>query len=188
MNARSGLSLFELLIALALLALIAVGLSGSLNFAVLVYSRAHIDPEIATHAAMKARVRSWLISAAPPSSITAYPTEFAGEPTRLEFTTTHTKGFAKDAAALRVSLESVSSALILTVSEIDDGGATVTTHNVTAANGMDLVFSYYDTQTEQQTWNDSWNDPSRLPDLIKIDTQDERISDWHAFIVRPVLR
>ncbi|WP_037317595.1 prepilin-type N-terminal cleavage/methylation domain-containing protein [Ruegeria halocynthiae] len=187
MNARSGLSLFELLIALALLALIAVGLSGSLSFAVSVYDRARLDPKQSAQVALKARLRSWLSNANSPSGITPYPIEFVGEANRLEFTTTHTKGFAPEAAALRVLVENDADNLMMTIAEMDDDGTVLTIHSATVAEGINPVFSYFEAHPDDPAWGGTWSDVARLPTLVRIESANGDAVNWNTFVARPLL-
>lgn len=187
MNARSGLSLFELLIALALLALIAVGLAGAVSFAVSVYDRARLDPEHHEQIALKTRLRSWLSNASPPSGITPYPVEFVGEARRVEFTTTHSKEFASEAAALRVLVENDAGNLVVIASEMSDDGDILAVHTATLATGIDPMFSYFDAQSENPAWGAEWANAARLPDLVRIESTKGDPSNWHTLIVRPLL-
>ncbi|WP_170328190.1 prepilin-type N-terminal cleavage/methylation domain-containing protein [Ruegeria arenilitoris] len=187
MNARSGLSLFELLIALALLALIAVGLTGAVSFAVSVYDRARLDPEHYEQIALKTRLRSWLSNASPASGITPYPVNFVGEVRRLEFTTTHSKGFASEAAALRVLVENNAGNLVVIASGMDDDGDLLAVHTATIATGIDPVFSYFDAQSENPAWAAEWVNVARLPDLVRIESTKGAPSNWHTLIVKPLL-
>lgn len=188
MNARSGLSLFELLIALALLALIAVGLSGALSFAVAVYDRAHLDPKQYEQIALKARLRSWLSNATPPTGIAPYPVDFFGAATRLEFTTTYAKGFAPNAAALRVLVEIDGSDLLITITEMDDDGQTLAAHKGIVAQGINPKFSFFEARTDERVWDETWSDASKLPDLVRIEATRNDNANWHTFIVRPLLK
>lgn len=184
MNARSGLSLFELLIALALLALIAVGLSGALRFAVAVHDRARMDPQQYEQVALKARLRSWLANATPPTGIAPYPVEFVGAATRLEFTTTYAKGFAPDAAALRVLVESDGGDLLMTITEMDDDGETLVAHTEIVAQDINPEFSFFEAQSDRPVWVGTWSNASRLPDLLRIAGTQTVDVDWYPFIVK----
>ncbi|WP_170574693.1 prepilin-type N-terminal cleavage/methylation domain-containing protein [Ruegeria atlantica] len=188
MNARSGLSLFELLIALALLALIAIGLSGALSFAVAVYDRVRLDPQQYEQVALKARLRSWLANATPPTGIAPYPVEFVGAATRLEFTTTHAKGFALEAAALRVLVESDGGDLLITITEMDDDGETLATHTEIVAQDISPALSFFDSHLDDSAWGGTWSDASRLPDLVRIQATKNDNANWHTFIVKPLLK
>ncbi|MES0863744.1 prepilin-type N-terminal cleavage/methylation domain-containing protein [Ruegeria sp. SCPT10] len=187
MNARSGLSLLELLIALALLALIATGLSGALSFAVSVYDRARPDTFQSDQIALKTRLRSWLSNASSPSEVTPYPVSFVGTTEQLEFTTTQTKGFASEAAALRVLVENAFGDLVVTVSEMDDEGNVFSVHAGIVAVYVDPVFSYYDHRASELVWDEDWSDPARLPDLVRIVAKNGNDQKWSTFVVKLIL-
>ncbi|MDA7966152.1 prepilin-type N-terminal cleavage/methylation domain-containing protein [Ruegeria sp.] len=187
MNTRSGLSLFELLIALALLALIAVGLSGALGFAIAVYDRARLDPEQSERVALTARLRSWLTNAAPPAGIAPYPIDFIGDEKRLEFTTIHSKGFAPEAAALRILVENDAGNLVGTISEMNDDGEVSVVHTVIIAHDINPTFSYFEVDPDDPSWSGTWSDVARLPDLVRIEGAKGDAAAWHTFIVKPLL-
>ena len=84
---RAGLGLLEVLISLALLALIAGGLSGALGLGLRLNERSQAAVAEQDELALRARLRHWLMTAIPPERITHVPAVFEGAPDVVTFTT-----------------------------------------------------------------------------------------------------
>ena len=187
-GSRSGLSLFELLIAMALLALIAAGLTGSIGLGIRLNDRT--EDVAALHEPLAARriLRQLLQSALPPSRITPFDNRFDGGPQSLSFTTLGGKSLAPDAAALRVSVRLEGQALLLVIEAVDDLGGlspVVDTSLVSAANGVEILF--LDRAADPPAWTDRWEDEDRLPSLVSIRAEPGSQPDWPEFTVAPLL-
>ena len=188
MNARSGLSLFELLVALALLALITAGLAGALGMAVRVWDRAAGLYALSEEIALRGRLRSWLEQATPPTRLTPFPAGLTGSADGLSFVTLAETPFAPDAAALRVTVSREGDRLTLLAETLDDEGTTLSRIEGPLARGIAPRFAYYDDMAQPPAWRDSWENTDTLPALVRITAEEGSTPDWPDFVVRPVLR
>ncbi|MEQ6204729.1 prepilin-type N-terminal cleavage/methylation domain-containing protein [Sulfitobacter sp. HNIBRBA2951] len=184
MNSRSGLSLFELLVALALLAMIATGLAGALGLAVSVWDRSATISASAEEIALRSRLRIWTRQAIPPSRLTPIPAQFVGHTDGFSFFTLSETPFAPDAAALRVSVTTSGTQILMTAQSIDDEGAEVSRVEGILATGISPRLSYYSDTASPPGWQDTWEDTSRLPTLVRIEAPDGSAPDWPDFVVR----
>jgi len=186
---RSGLSLFELLIALALLALLTAGLAAALNIGTSLYSRTANIGALAEEIAMRSRLRRWLSAATPPAVLAPFPTAFGGNLSAFEFITLVDTPFAPEAAALHVSVAFLGKSLTLTATTIGDDGESLTRYEHILARDIEQVeIAYFDALAEPPVWQDHWNDTTRLPDLVRITAAPGSTPEWPEFTVRPQLR
>lgn len=180
---KTGLTLMELLVALALVAVIAGALASSTRFGVQLLSRTSAlqknDPAIA----MRLRLRQWLRSAVSPSRITTFPASFSGDATEMTFTTLAPAPFAKNSAALRITLVSELQELRLRVMEMDDTGNSLQQHDrLLADNVQDAQIRYFDAQTGE--WYTKWPNPEQLPMLVMVTVAPSSEPDWPDFVVK----
>ncbi len=183
MTPRAGLSILELLIALAVLALIAAGLSGALGLGVQVWDRSRSLQNTETPIILRHRLRNWIEQAAPPTRLTKFATDFTGGPDHLRFVTFSQTPFAPNAAALRVRLGADDGMLRLSYDELDDEGATLATHDFAMADADFIRFRYFDIDDRETGWQDSWTASHKLPDLVQIEAGDAPRLDWPVLIV-----
>ncbi|MCW3783537.1 prepilin-type N-terminal cleavage/methylation domain-containing protein [Defluviimonas salinarum] len=182
----AGLSLLELLVALALLALVAGGLASSLRLGILAYERSRATGPTAAGLALRVRLRDWLAQVVPPHQLLPYPAGFEGRADRLSFITLAPTPFMPDAAALRVEVRLNGSDLTLSASGLDDDGIALDTHSgILTANAGQAAFGYYD--RTQGLWLSDWTDGSRLPDLVRLEVPPGSDPDWPVLVVRPLL-
>jgi len=184
MTSRSGLSLFELLVALALLALIATGLAGALGMAVNVWDRSANLVASAEEVALRSRLRIWLRNATPPTRLTPFPAKFIGSPDGLSFVTLSDTPFSPEAAALRVTVTASGRSLSLTAQSIDDEGATISNIEGILAEDISPRFSYYAPDTDPPDWQDTWENTAHLPALVRIEAPEGSVPEWPDFVVR----
>lgn len=189
MTPRAGLSLFELLIALALLALLTVGLGAALNIGAQLYMRTAALGSSAEEIALRTRLRLWLAEATPPGQLLPFPVGFLGEPTEMRFTTLAETPFAPDAAGLSVTVSAEDGSLRLVAETLSDDGDVIASFDLVLASEVsDLRISYFDALTEPPGWRDRWDDRARLPDLVRIEAAPGSTPPWPEFTVRPRLR
>ncbi len=189
---RAGLSLFELLMSLALLAAISTALAASLGLSIRVNDRAQTLGTSETPVIARLHLRRYLRLAAPPVMIAPFDTGFSGTATDMHFTTLAPAGFAPDAAALRVHVAVDGSALFMHVDLIGDDGASFDRLTLPLGKEMhDLQLAYFNpgalpsdgTATWQSTWS---NDAPSLPTAVRI-TASQSMPDWPDFIARLTL-
>ncbi len=184
-SARAGLSLFELLISLALLALIAAALSGSLSLGLRLYERADRNVPGLDALTLRLQLRHWLDRAAPPHLLTPFPAGFDGGPEQLTFTTLAETPFAPNAAALRVKLTLQESTMLLTATALDHGGKSLgswTRDLATEATGLNI--RYYQPDDLKGQWLSTWLPGTGLPALVRIELDPGSTPDWPEFTQR----
>lgn len=184
---RHGLSLLELLVALALLALIAGGLVGAFGVGTQVFDRARSLGAHQDELAARRQLRSAVVQALPPTRITPFPNSFQGAPDRLQFVTLKDAPYAPDAAAMRFDVVWSGDVLALTVQTLDDTGATRQEWVHTLSSGVqDVSFEFLDTVSDVPEWKPFWSDRADLPTLVRI-TGNGGTPRWVEFTVAPRL-
>lgn len=186
MNSRAGLSLFELLVSLALLAMISAGLAGALGMTIRTHDRATAIPDSSVESIAKARLRLWLGNALPPTRLASFQTSFDGAPKQFEFTTLAKKGFAPEAAALRITVKSESGVLSLSVTTLDDDGAALATIGHDLFMGEVFEFEYFDSAAALPVWVPIWQSTAGLPAMVRIAVPEARKTVWPDFTVQLV--
>lgn len=183
---RAGLSLFELLLSLALLALIAAALSASLSLGLRLYERADRSAPELDALTLRLQLRHWLDRAAPPHLLTPVPIDFEGAPDRLEFTTLAETPFAPEAAALRIGIALQDTALHMTVTALDhDGEELDHWHRDLAIEAAGLRIRYYQPGEPTGQWLDSWPPGTALPALVRLELAPGSTPDWPELSQRP---
>lgn len=182
---RQGLSLLELLIALALLAVISAALATTTNFGVQLLNRTELLNSRDTEIALRIRLRRWIERAVGPELLVDYPTTLYGNKVGIQFVTFASAPFAPDSAALRVNVTTTTGTITLQVDELDDDGATLNSHTRIIATELSGVsFGYYSIDPDDQGWRSTWRDESRLPALIRITADQRNDHTWPTFIVK----
>lgn len=184
MNGRKGFTLLELLVALALLALIGVGLAGALQLGTKTYVRSQSLGTNALEIAARAQLRRLLVTATPPNLLTPFPKEFSGTQTSLSFVTLAPLGFARHAAGMRVDISNVERELTMLITLFDDAGTTMESLSYTLASQIDgLAFRYFTGNPETGEWRDDWVDTASLPQLVSITSDAGSSPYWPEFSV-----
>ena len=184
---RSGLSLLELLISLGLLAIITGGIASAMGLGVRLYDRSTTLAATQNLIAHRIRLRALLTAALPPSQIAPFDVSFGGTSTGFAFTTLAARGMAPDAAALRITVTATTDLALAIVALSDDGAETKVTETQLATHISDIRFSYFDETTAPGTWLADWQDPTRLPALVRITAAPGSTPDWPEFTVNPRL-
>lgn len=127
MKFNKGLSVLELLIGLAVLALIAGGLSGAMGFGAKVWDRSRGLGASEEALVLRQRLRTWLTQANPPSNLTVFRAGFVGDTQSLRFVTFSQTPFAPEAAALRVHILRQGQSLMLNFEQLGDKGEVLAT-------------------------------------------------------------
>lgn len=185
---RSGLSLFEMLIALALLALIAAGLAGALSLGVRLSDRSTTLDKFANEITLRLKLRTWLEVASVPQKGSPFPQGFNGSTNAFSFLTFSETPFAPNAAAMHIRVWGQKPALFLQVSTLDDDGKVIDQFEELLADRVEnLLVQYYDTRATPPGWQYAWTDQTRLPDLVRIQMDRGSLPDWPEFTVKPRL-
>jgi hypothetical protein len=188
MNSRAGLSLLELLLALALLAVIGASLVSSVGLGIRLSDRVTVLSEQHEPLAARRLLRSLLNTALPPERIVPFDHAFLGQADSFSFVTLNGRNIAPTAAALRVTVRREPEALILTIAALMDGGDEKVVLELPLARETTFeAFNYYDPQTEPGNWTTSWEDADKLPGLIRIDATRGNELRWPEFSVAPSL-
>jgi prepilin-type N-terminal cleavage/methylation domain-containing protein len=189
MSRNSGLSLLELLIALALLALIAGGLAASMGLGVRLYDRTSIQSDEVDEIALRIRLRALLAAAEPPSPSLPFPGGLEGNANGFAFTTLAASQLFPESAALRVIVTGENGALQMRIEALDDNGRGFDNLSRTLATEISgLSFGYYDDAEDSAAWLATWTETTRLPALVRIEAEAGSTPDWPEFTVRLRLR
>lgn len=183
MNPRAGLSLFELLVSLALLALISAGLANALDLTVRLYDRTVALPASTASAALRVRLRQWMVTALPPSHPAPFPVDFTGTNSEMAFTTLSAKGFAPEAAALRIEISRDGNALFVHIKTLADDGSVQSEFDHILATDVTPEFAYFDALSNAPGWLADWEDETRLPTLLRIAVPETQKSIWPILVV-----
>lgn len=187
-RSNSGLSLFELLVALALLALIAAGLASAISLGVRLHARTNSLAEHSNEIAHRIRLRSLLEQATSPNLLASFPVSFTGTNTRLEFTTLAMPQVFPQSAAIRISVFEENQTLKAELVAMDDNGTPLETISADLAhNAQGLSITYFDASSESPGWKDSWGQKESLPQLVKIELDEGSNPDWPEFTVKLML-
>ena len=181
---QTGLSLFELLIALALLAFIAMALASSFSLGGRLFVKSTQIAALSDELALRSRLRGWLGAATPPSLLTGFALKFEGQSDGLNFVTLTPTPLAPDAAGLAISVTAADNTLSLNAIAFDDDGVEISSYSgILANNATQVTFSYYLTDGETIGWQNSWTDTARLPDLVRIEVSEGSEPSWPEFTV-----
>lgn len=187
-SSKRGLSLLELLVALALLAAIMVGLLAATRMSVGMLDRTASISADNPSLAIRVRLRGWLERAAAPNIITNIPLVFEGDGQKFAFTTFAYAGFATDSAALRISVEIDGGDLNMTTTTLDDDGNEITSYaHQLVTDASNATISYYDSAPDVNDWVSSWDHSNRLPSLVRLEMDEGSTPDWPSFIVAPAM-
>jgi hypothetical protein len=181
----AGLSIMELLTALAILALIAAGLASAMGLGVRLFDRTAQLSENSAGATLRIRLRNLLAAATPPSLIAPFPVALEGRPNGFTFTTLSAPDLFPDAAALRVNVSGAGNTLVMTILALDDFAQEIGRMERTLATDTATVrFSYYGYGGDGLDWLHDWKDETRLPLLVRIEIDEGGSPDWPEFSVR----
>ncbi|WP_208353094.1 hypothetical protein [Pseudaestuariivita rosea] len=182
LSSRSGLSVLELLMSLALLALIAGGLASAMGLGIRLYDRSTQISEHSDELTLRTRLRDWLATATPETQLVRFPTKFQGRMDGFSFVTLKPTPFAPDAAALRISVLFQDNVLTMSAEALDDENQTIQVFSAPLLTSTETVgFSYYD--REEGVWHGDWTSPA-LPALVRIEAETGTTPEWPAFTVR----
>lgn len=184
----SGMSLLETMIALAMMALIATALAGTLQLSLRAYGRSADLQKDGPAIARRLQLRRWLTQAAPQALVTSLPKTFEGTSQEMSFLTLASTPFARNAAALRVTVFLQDEALMLRAEAVDDDGEILERFSGPLVEEVnDVTFAYFDVDAVPPDWRRTWAADDGTPDLVRIDIAEGSAPDWPEFTVRPEL-
>ena len=167
-NSRSGLTLLETLIALAIMSMLAAMLSSGLNFGILMLDRSENLSGQVAHAVDRATLRDWIEHTLPAPMPTDNRQLFQGTATTLTF--------LADLAGSDPRIPAHAPALITfepktgTFTASGAGGPAERAELVIAAPGTRIQFEYWGRITSGQPplWHQDWPASAGVPVLIRI--------------------
>lgn len=180
---QSGFTYLELLTSLALMALLAVLLSGSMTHGRQIWARAQGYDVLAAQATLRGKLHHWLHE-------TEHVDLIKGDPKNLEFTVHFVDMPRPDIFALAVKISErrnrTDNEVIVTMEgmNIDDQVVFEETR-VLASNTVDFKISYYGRMKSgaQARWHDAWPLEAKGLKLIKIETSQDLVQTWPPFVV-----
>ncbi len=185
---KRGLSLLELLVALALLAVITVGLITTTSLGVRLLDRTQEISKNQNEIALRIRLRSWIKNISSPTLLSNIPSGMFGTDRRLSFNTFAATPFHGQAAAMNVVLEQEGSDLTMALSFLDDVGSVLDQdRRVLLRDVTELKISYFDGTQDQPNWITEWSEETRLPQLIRITANQGTTPPWPEFTIAPIL-
>ena len=194
---QAGMSILELLIALALLAMIASILAGSISTGARVWERSKTLTAQDQRVVLRAELRRWIEAMKPPSRPTGLKQEALGTATRLQFLTSAFFAHHPPESEARVTLEVTGSAdrtgqvLKVTLEALDtDGSIAAREDRILAGTLSEASLRYYRAAAEQRPggWQDAWTSQRALPALISIAAGAGDGREWPVLTVRPDLQ
>ena len=182
-RSKLGMTLLELLVALALLAAISTALLSATGMGIRGLERAQETAEYDDSTLTRLQLRRWLRSAASPALLTPVNTDFVGTSAGFEFTTFLPSGHAPQAAALRVTVEIMDQNLAVHIDALDDQSEIVSDLTRELVLGVSNVsIMYLANHADGETWLTEWNTDLELPLAVKIEAQESNV--WPFFLVK----
>lgn len=183
-HSNSGLSLLELLVSMALIAVIAAGLAQSMGQGIRVWEvsktvQARQEPII-----LRTALRSWIEQAVPPNRTLPYDNSFSGSNNEFTFLTLQATPYNSLSAAQRIHVFATTSSLNITISYLDDSGKQVSSTSRVLMDSTATI-SYFLEASDGGRWVSSWANDAELPRLVRIEST---ASNWPDFTVAPLLR
>ena len=179
---RAGLSLFEALIALALLALLAGTLGRAMGLGLRLWDRTSAAETAHDPLGARVQLRRLLARALPPDRIVPFVSDFEGTEDGFSFTTLSTRSLAPGAASLRVTVRREGDRLMMDIAALDDGGTAVPVLSAPLATGVTGLRLSYGVPPQPV-----WREPAQLPALVQITADPGSTPDWPDFAVAPIL-
>lgn len=184
MKPNGGLSLLELLVALAIMAVIGAGLAQSFGLGIRVWETSRSIQTQQEPLILRTTLRDWIEQMTPPNRLLPQDNTFTGDQNGFAFLTLAATPFEAQAAALRINVWGSNAGLDMTLTYLDDNGDGIRSETRHLSDGQP-VFSYYSQTPNMDDWLEIWTSKSIIPSLIRIEIQ---TSDWPEFTVAPMLR
>lgn len=179
-SANAGVTLLELLVTLAVLAMISTAVASTLGYAVRIYDRSAEIERRTQSVQSRVALRRWIVRAVP-----AFPTaaslDFLGDTDGFRFVTGADTALSWDTGRLFVQVIARDGRTQMRLSPRADGAPV---QDVDLAP-VSLRFYYFGRIDGQLAWHERWDAPGSLPQLIRLSGDDPAI--WPDFIVAPML-
>ncbi|MEE9455327.1 MAG: prepilin-type N-terminal cleavage/methylation domain-containing protein [Paracoccaceae bacterium] len=180
----SGLTLLELLVALAIMAIIAAGLAQTLGQGIRVWEASKTVQSRQEPIILRTHLRNWVEQAVAPNRLLPHDNSFSGNNMGFSFLTLHRTPYNALAAAQRIRVYATIDKLFVTIAYLDDAGDQISNETRQLSDST-AIFSYFIRTSEGGEWTPKWSDEPTLPDLIRIESLDP---NWPEFTVAPLLR
>ncbi|MEM1159375.1 MAG: prepilin-type N-terminal cleavage/methylation domain-containing protein [Pseudomonadota bacterium] len=185
-NTEAGFTVLELLISLAILAMIAATLATTISSGAQLWKRSATMPDREQAIVLRAKLRTWIETAVPPERLDLQQ-DFTGTATRMRFLTSTDLPNERggEATWITVIVDESEPALSVVLETVTASGQIREVEERDLINGQGRLL-YFDGGS--QNWVQVWEAADRLPDLVAIEAVPERAEDWPPFVVGPVLR
>jgi len=180
----SGLTLLELLVALAIMAVIAAGLAQTFGQGLRIWETSKTIQTRQEPIILRTLLRNWIEQAVAPNRLLPHDNSFTGSNIGFSFLTLHSTPYNTLAAAQKISVFATGESLKVTIAYLDDAGNQISIETRQLSDNT-AIFSYFMKTSEGGEWVSKWADKSILPDLIRIESLDQ---NWPEFTVAPLLR
>lgn len=177
-NSRSGVTLLELLLSLALMALIAVGLASTLGLGTRVWEQSKRQVGAQEQIVLRTRLRTWLSQSVSPTRLLPFDHQFTATDQEFSFVTLAETPHEPNAAALLVSVKIVEDETVLSLSYLGDSGSSVKSED-RVLYADEAVLAYFDPINLE--WVYDWDNAYVLPSLVKIEAVNDSRA-WPLFV------
>lgn len=190
-DGRRGLTVLELLVALALLAIIAATLASTTGTSARIWERSKTFATKDSEVLLRAKLRLWLETMKPFTRPHGRPQEARGDATRFRFLTTELIMHFPALSETRITIEIRGAEdvrdLWVIIEGLDHGGEVVASERRRVAAGLrDLKLRYYDAAPDDPGWREDWQVNRRRPALVSI-VADAPLPVWPPLTVSPRL-
>lgn len=180
MTRRSGFTVLEQLVSLALLSVLAIGLTGALQFGVRLHSRAKTITENGDILTGRGQFRRLLERASTSASLDHESIEFVGDEHSVSFVTRNRLDFATGIGPMHVYTSVKGEDLQFTIESIGMDTETQSKHStILSKDSGEPRFRYFD----GKIWLNEWKDREDLPRLVSMKFEDSETNRQPDFFV-----
>jgi len=184
MRREAGFSLLEVLVALALLAIIGASIVQTTSLAANVWRRTETFSEKTELAQIREKLRLWLETMKSPNALVGLRSEPEGDRKTFTFLTTTVLPISDALSEARITITAGDDEGLVTIELVRRSGDIVHTEERRLTDAP-IYIRYYD--KIERDWLDEWSVVGRLPDLISIEVSGEPSESWPPLIVAPLV-